>query len=366
MRRRAILLSSLAVASISGVAVIGTASSAPGRADLTVGALAEPPETATAGSRFRVSFSVVNQAAGRARKQTTTRFFLDKTPDNKKGRRGLGKKAVGPIRGQNEQSARAKLRVPGSLAADEYFLVACADTGKKVKESKEGNNCRVSGQTIGVGQSRIGPPGAPGTANETTLDNVTLPIGRPTIPGFIDSRPGDDEFSNQRRTLAAVGPITIVADCKRTTNGDQGEPDDPFGSAGDYDEDGDEAKILVYTDRGTLTFNSMGASSRRNIPPGLGETEDSEPDDSTQADDTNGGEGAHMAIGAARDPDQENPGDRGSRQGVVAFAYKVKSVYISHSNGTELILTGFAGIDVLGAEDQCIFGGVLKTVRVVP
>jgi hypothetical protein len=49
----------------------------------------------------------------------------------------------------------------------------------------------------------------------------------------------------------------------------------------------------------------------------------------------------------------------------VAYAYNVKTIYISHSNGTELILTGFAGIDVLGAEDQCIFGGVLKTVRVV-
>ena len=30
-----------------------------------------------------------------------------------------------------------------------------------------------------------------------------------------------------------------------------------------------------------------------------------------------------------------------------------------------MIFTGFVGIDVLGAEDQCVFGGVLKVLKVV-
>jgi hypothetical protein len=365
-RRLALLLPTAAVATVGGIAVISPASSAPGRADLTVGALNEPPETGPAGSRFGASFAVVNQGPGRARKKTVTRFFLDRTPDNKKGRRSVGKKSVRGMDGQNEQNARARLRIPRGLADGEYHLVACADAGKKVRESKEGNNCRISGQTLGVGQTRIGPPGPAGGTSGRVLQNIALPLGRATLPG-TEAAPGDDEKSDRRAELASAGPIRIVADCKRTSNGDDGEADAPFGTPNAYDEDGDEAKILVYTDRGTLTFNGPGASSRRNIPPGEGAPEDDDPGGGyTQADETNGGEGAHMAIAAARDPDQAAPGARGgASQGTVAFAYKVKTIYISHSNGTELIFTGFAGIDILGAEDSCVFGGVLRTVRVV-
>ena len=219
------------------------------------------------------------------------------------------------IDGTNETSARARLTVPAGLAPGEYFLVGCADSGKKVKESKERNNCRISGQTIGVGQSRLGPPGPPGVTNETTIDKFTLPIGRATVDGFFndsppDDSPGDDEKSNQRREFAKVGPISMVADCKRTSNGDGGEADDPFTDDFSYnDEDGDEAKVLVYTDNGTISFNSMGQSSRRNIPPGEGESEanDEDPDGYSQAEETDGGEGAHMAIAAARDPEQSAP-----------------------------------------------------------
>ena len=150
-----------------------------------------------------------------------------------------------------------------------------------------------------------------------------------------------------------------MADCKRTTNGDDGDPDDPFTGVNNFDQDGEEAKILIYTDSGTVTFNGPGNSSHRNIPPGEGATEDDEPAATTQADDFTGGEGLHMAIATARDPDQTDPADD------FAFAFRVGSIYISHSNGTEMIFTGYAGIDVLGAEDQCVFGGVLKSVKAV-
>ena len=149
-----------------------------------------------------------------------------------------------------------------------------------------------------------------------------------------------------------------MADCKRTTNGDSAAPDDPFTNDESFDEDGDEAKILVYTDSGTLTFNSLGESSRRNIPPGEGQSEDDDPSSGqVQADETNGGEGTHMAIAAARDPEQDAPEEDW------AFGYKVGTIFIQHSNGTQLIFTGYAGIDVLGIEDQCVFGGTLKVVR---
>jgi hypothetical protein len=369
MRRMLILLTSLGVIVALGVTLIGPASSASRRADLTVADLAEPPETAAAGTAFRQTFAVVNQGARRAVRATTTSFFLDLTPDTSAGRTRIGRKGVGKIDGHDEQSGRARLRIPTGQADGEYYLVGCADSGRRLREAKEGNQCRVSGQTIGIGQTRVGPAGSPGVTNETVIEKFTLPIGRATIEGFNTAEPGDDEKSNQRREIANVGGVQLVADCKRTTNGDNDAtngPDEPFEDPSvdtRFDEDGDEGKVLVYTNTGTVTFNSQGGSSRRNIPAGEGASEDDEPSPYSPEEESDGGEGAHMAIAVARDPDQAAPQDAFGSD-IIAYDYQVKTIYISHSNGTELIFTGFAGIDVFGAEDQCVFGGVLKTVRV--
>jgi len=152
----------------------------------------------------------------------------------------------------------------------------------------------------------------------------------------------------------------MVADCKRTTNGDnQGAPDAAFNDPGDFDEDGDEAKILIYADNGTnVTFSSMGNSSRRNIPAGEGSTTPPSDTNGVRLDESVGGEGKHMAIAAARDPDQNAP-----EQDWVT-AYKIGTIYITTNTGTEMIFTGYAAIDTLGIGDNCGFGGLLKVVKI--
>jgi hypothetical protein len=362
MRRRLTIAATLLVVGVLTAVLVGPASSAPRKSDVTVSDLAEPPDFSKAGRRFRESFTVANMGTFRAgrltvRRFSTTRFFLDKNPNNRKGRLVAGKAKVSGIAVNSETSRRAQLRVPRRATPGNYFLVACADATNRLRESNEKNNCRVSGQSTAVGISRTGPPGAAGSG-ATRVDRFALPLGRPTVDGFFAAEPGDDEKSDQRRDIASVGPVRIVADCKRTSNGDNEGPDAATTAPGQFDEDGDEAKILVYTDSGTLTFNSLGESSRRNIPAGEGQSEDQDPDaGAEQFDESNGGEGGHMAIAAARDPDQTAPEEDW------AFGYKVGTIFIQHSNGTQLIFTGYAGIDVLGIEDQCVFGGTLKVVR---
>jgi hypothetical protein len=363
IRRRLLIAISLVALGVLAVMLVGPASSATRKADVTVSDLAEPPDFLAAGAGFRESFSVANMGDRRAgvltvRRFSTTRFFIDLNPDDKSGRIGVGKAAVSGIAVHSETSRRAKLRVPAGTASGNYFLVACADATNKIKESKEKNNCRVAGQSIAVGISNVGPPGPRGTGNEATIDRFTLAIGRPTIEGFFTTNPGDDEKSTIRKEMAKVGPISLMADCKRTTNGNDGAPDDPFTSPNSFDEDGDEAKILIYTDSGTVTFNSVGESSRRNIPPGEGASvANDNTGGASQTKEVTGGEGKHMAIKTARDPDQTTPEDDW------AFGYRVGTIYINHSGGTQLIFTGYAGIDVLGADDQCVFGGTLKVVK---
>jgi hypothetical protein len=365
MRRR--LLAALALVAVAAltIALVGPASSATRRPDVTVSDLGEPPDFAAAGVTFRVPFAVANMGNFRAGKLTvqrfmTTRFFLDQNPDNSAGRIRVGQSKVSGIAINSETSRRARLRFPSNLADGNYFLVACADATNRLRESKEKNNCRISGQSTALGaRLNVGPQGPRGTG-AAIIDRFTLPIGRPTIEGFFTSSPGDDEKSTQRREFANVGGVRLVADCKRTTNGDNDDPDDPFTNDNSFDEDGDEAKVLVYTDAGTLTFNSSGQSARKNIPAGEGQSEDNDPDPPPavpQTEDSNGGEGGHQAIAAARDPEQDAPDDDW------AFAYKVGTIFINHSNGTQLLFTGYAGVDVFGAEDQCVFGGTLRVLK---
>jgi hypothetical protein len=391
MRRR-LIASALGLVAVGLllVTIVGSASSATRRADVTVSDLGEPPDFTTPGSRFRVPFAVANMGDFRAGRLTvqrfqTVRFFFDQTPDSRAGRVRVGQSKVSGIAVNSETSRRARLRIPATLADGSWFLVACADATSKIKESKEKNNCRISGQsaTVGATLQNVGPQGNPGAANDSHIDRFTLPIGRPTVNGFFHTSDppnccgegffGDDEKSNERKEIANVGGVQLVADCKRTTNGDEGSPEAaPGTTASDRDsnpdENGDEAKILVYNvaSGGTVTFNSVGQSSRRNIPPGEGTSEDSEPEPNyptaevlgtPPGEESDGGEGGHMAIAAARDPDPDFPAEDW------AFAYKVNTIYITHSNGTQLLFTGFAGIDVAGAGDNCIFGGTVKVIK---
>jgi hypothetical protein len=358
MRRLLVAGSCLILVVALGATLVGTALSASKRPDLTVSDLAEPPQAVAAGTSFRQSFAVANQGNRSAGKKSSTSFFLDQNADNTAGRTAIGRGSISNLAGNGELNKRVTLTVPAGLATGDYFLVACADATKRVREARESNQCRVSGQKLAVGGSIRGPAGPPGEDNEIEIPRTLLPIGRATQNPGGGPPSGDDEKSDQRKELAKVGPVSLVADCKRTDNGNGGAPDAPFTSPNSFNEDGDEAKILVYTDSGTVSFNSLGQSSRRNIPPGEGDLGDLGVV-TGQATETNGAEGTHMAIAAARDPDQTAPEDDW------AFAYRVGTIYITHSNGTELVFTGYAGIDVLGADDQCVFSGVLKKVKEV-
>jgi len=228
------------------------------------------------------------------------------------------------------------------------------------RKSAEKNNARVSGQRLRTVPASI--PTAPAGPFQFRVDRSVFPIGRPTVAGTQTNggtTAGDSEHSTQRRELFRVGPVSVVGDCKRTTNGEHGGPDDPVsGSNNNFDEDGDEAKILVYTDNGTVTFNSLGNSSRRNIGPGEGGpvAGDTNGTDAAAQEHT-GGEGKHMAIAAARDPEE------GNAENDWVTAYKVGSVYVSHSSGTEFTFNGYAAIDTLGIGDNCGFGGVVTIVK---
>ena len=205
---------------------------------------------------------------------------------------------------------------------------------------------------------------AEGTGTEVDDRPLHPPIGRATVLGFFNDAPpndapGNNEKSDQRREYAPVGRINLVADSKRTTNGERSGPtplldrrrlrprrqrgQDPRLRRHRRDHLRQPGRVVAPTSR---PGKARPRTSRDKGP-------------YTQAEEATAG-GRPPAIASARDPEQER---RRLCGGPWAFAYKVGTIYIDPSGGTELICTGYAGVDVLRAEDQCMFGGTLKVLK---
>ena len=151
----------------------------------------------------------------------------------------------------------------------------------------------------------------------------------------------------------------------RRRNGDDGDPNSPpvAGQEDDFDQDGDEAKILVQTDSGTISFHGPHGP-RWNVPAGSG-------DEPGNESPQHGGDGAHMALVAMHDPDPNSTeGNTGTFGGQPQADHEWRagwqsgSVYVAQSGGTEFIAHLWAGIDVLGiGPERCVFGGSVYVVK---
>ena len=344
------------------------------RANLVVSAEAEPPDFELAGGRFRHSFSVANQGTAAATRETVFRVFLSVDPvrgrdiELRGTRATRGSRRIRSLLANRSRTRRITLNIPGTTPPGFYYLIGCADGSNVVRESSESDNCRISGQQVGINvterpqpgaQGANGPAGANGPdADRRIVARTTLGIGRATVdlaqfPKANGKRPdGDatgDEGSTQMKDLIKVGPVTVKALCRRTTNG-EGEPPDEEHNGGGFDLDGEEAKILVYGDNGTMSFNGQ-TGPRSNIPAGTG----------TPADDSEaGGEGKHQIVAAVRNPNDDS--DPADEEGEYRDTFRSSSGYVAHSGGTEFSFHLYAGMDVLDVGDNCVFGGIVSVV----
>jgi hypothetical protein len=349
------------------------------RANLVTSAAAEPPDFELAGGRFRHSFTVTDQGIAAVTRETVFRVFL--SPDAARGndielrgtRATRGARRITGLRANGSRTRRITLNIPGTVRPGFYYLIGCADGNNAVRETSEGDNCRVSGQQVGINvQERPtnGAPGAPGPtgadgppgpdADRRVVGRTTLSIGRSTVdlaqfPAANGMRPAGntttpDEGSTQQKDLMKVGPFTFRALCRRTTNGEE-EPPDQVGNSSIFDGDGEEAKILVYIDSGTMALNGQ-TGPRSNIPAGTG---------TPGADDETGGEGKHQLVVAMRDPTTTQ--DPAVDEAEWTESFRSFPGFVAHSGGTEVAVHLYAGIDVLGVGDNCVFGGVVTVIN---
>ena len=119
--------------------------------DLVETAVSNPPGAAAPGGSFSVTDTVGNQGNAAAG-VSTTRYYL--SLDVKKGAADTlltGSRAVPGLEPGADSTGTVAVTLPAATPAGTYFLLACADDLKKVKESKEKNNCRASASQVTVG-----------------------------------------------------------------------------------------------------------------------------------------------------------------------------------------------------------------------
>lgn len=143
---------------------------AAGRPDLKVVGLSATPGTVEAGDRLTVTETTVNTGRTKAGR-TVTRFHLSADRAWSKGDAVLGKRRVKALRPDARHRATSALTVPAATEAGTWYVVACADATRKVRETKEGNNCRATREPVTV-PAPADTPTFPQPADPITVDST--------------------------------------------------------------------------------------------------------------------------------------------------------------------------------------------------
>ena len=167
----------LGLACLLGFAV--PASAARSAPDLVVTAFKAP--AAPAGTA-KVTVTIRNGGTRPAGK-STVRFLVSRDARLGKGDVRVARTArVKALKPRKAVTIKATLKLP-SLASGSWRLLACADGARKVRERKEGNNCRASSKALTIAPPSGGPgagPALPGAVPPPREEPAPSPTPSPT------------------------------------------------------------------------------------------------------------------------------------------------------------------------------------------
>jgi hypothetical protein len=161
MVRRRLAAVALGVGLLGAVAPAG-ADARPKRPDLVELSVSDPaPATVKTAGRFDVTDVVKNAGKKNARKSVTS-FCLTGKQTTTACPLPVGSRTVGALKRGKRSAATVHLTAPNdpNSVGESYWLVACSDARRKIKESNEKNNCKLTGGKVAL----VG--GDPPTQNE--------------------------------------------------------------------------------------------------------------------------------------------------------------------------------------------------------
>lgn len=125
-----------------------TAPALPNLPDLIVTTLSDPPALITPRDSFLVTDTVQNTGVTTAKTSTTRYYFSLDARKDKGDKRLRGRRRVQGLTIDAMSTGTVVVTVPANTLDGNYFLLACADDSKAVKESDETNNCQPSATPV--------------------------------------------------------------------------------------------------------------------------------------------------------------------------------------------------------------------------
>jgi hypothetical protein len=168
--------------------------------NLVVTKVSKPPASTTVGSKLNVVVKIKNKGAAKAGKSKLA-LYLAKGRKHKPNDRRLKRTKVKPLGPGKAAKLKLKLALPGPTAPGTYRLIACADDRKKVRESKERDNCTT---TRKFAVTAVPVPAAAAAPAFTMTDGLDW--------GFVENANGE--------SLKAGDPVTATL---RAANGLPGQ-----------------------------------------------------------------------------------------------------------------------------------------------
>ena len=169
------------------VAAQGADARPPARPDLKVSAIGNPPANVASGKSFTVKYAVKDAGPGTA-KASTTRFYASRRRKHLTGDALLTSTKAKALKKNKTAAGTVKLRLSAAISPGFYYVVACADAGRKVKEKNERNNCTASKKpmivTAALATSGGGGPGGNTPAGGSTPPAGDSPQPDPVVPAL--------------------------------------------------------------------------------------------------------------------------------------------------------------------------------------
>lgn len=158
---------------IGAAALTAVPAQAAARADLKVTAVSVSKTTVVRGGTLKVRDTTRNTGTKRARR-SVTRYYLSTNRTRGTSDRLLSTRKVGRlVKGTRDRDAR-KVRIPRTTKPRRYYVIACADARKQVRETREGNNCRATKQRVRVTAPKPPPPPPPPPTFPMAADPLTV------------------------------------------------------------------------------------------------------------------------------------------------------------------------------------------------
>jgi hypothetical protein len=162
--------------------------------DLVETAVVVSQHVVPAGDHLSVTDVVVDRGGGTA-PPSSTGFYLSGDGQLGRGDMRLGRRAVPRLVSKARSRRTTSLRVPVAAAGHTYHVLACADDRRRVREAREGNNCRATAGSVRItAPGDRTPPTFTGLKSATTCIPGPIGLGR-TAPYHLVWDPAADDVS---------------------------------------------------------------------------------------------------------------------------------------------------------------------------